>query len=101
MVPTWGWWKVFCCPAERRVTSLAAGAQSYRGFTQAGGSLSQAAAGFKARTQAVQQRYGQAPQQQAPEQQPWSAQPQQNPRQPYGQQQPYGRQRPTPPYNGS
>ena len=83
---------------------LAAGAQSYLGFTQQGGSFAQVGASFKARTQAVQQQqqapYGQAPQQgqygQAP---PFGGQPQDpQPQPPYGQQPPAP---PAPPYSGS
>jgi hypothetical protein len=69
------------------VIGLGAGIQSYLGFTQAGGSLAQVGAAFKARTQAVQQQpaqpYG-VPPQADPPQQPYGEQPQS----PYGQQQP-------------
>lgn len=61
--PSWGYFIGL-------IVALAAGAQSYRGFTQAGGSLAKVGAGFSARTHAVPAQnvqapgtYGQAPQQ--------------------------------------
>ena len=84
--PGWAYYVVL-------VIGLAAGVQSYLGFTQAGGSLAQVGASFKARTQAVQQQpaqpYGAAPEQ--PQQQPYGAapaQPQYPAQPPYGDQQP-------------
>ena len=97
--PGWAYYVVL-------VIGLAAGVQSYLGFTQAGGSLAQVGASFKARTQAVQEQpaqpYGAVPQpgqapygvpQQpgeypAPQQPAYGDQPQQPPQPPYGQQQP-------------
>lgn len=77
------------------VIGLGALVQSYLGFTQAGGSLAQVGAMFKARTQAIQQQQGQ-PYGAAPQQQPFAQpqapyDPQQPPQQPpYGQQPPAG-----------
>jgi hypothetical protein len=107
--PSWGYYLAL-------LLALAAGVQSYLGFSQAGGSLAQVGAAFKSRTQQQtqqvptaapygqpQQPYGQPPQQQgyqphaqAPYGQPQSyAQPQpgygaapQPPQEPYGQQPP-------------
>ena len=83
------------------VIALAAGVQSYLGFTQAGGSFAQVGAAFQARAQAAQQQgqpgqpYGAAPQQ--PYGQP--QQPYGEPQQPYAQPQaPYSDQPPQPPY---
>ncbi|MBR7834398.1 hypothetical protein KDL01_14075 [Actinospica durhamensis] len=85
--PGWAYYVVL-------VIGLAAGVQSYLGFTQAGGSLARVGAAFKARSQAVAQQpsqpYG-VPQQPcqypAPEQPAYGDQPQ-PPQPPYGQQQP-------------
>ena len=52
------------------VIALAAGAQSYLGFTQQGGSFAQVGAAFQARTQAVGQQNPQQPPYQPPYQQP-------------------------------
>ncbi|MBR7827770.1 hypothetical protein KDK95_15735 [Actinospica sp. MGRD01-02] len=66
------------------VLALAAGAQSYLGFTRQGGSFAQVSEGFKARTQ------GAAPAQQVPAQQQYEQQPYQQPEE-------QGQQPPAPP----
>jgi hypothetical protein len=66
------------------VLALAAGAQSYLGFTQQGGSFAQVSEGFKARTQ------GAAPARQVPGQQQYGQQPYQQPEE-------QGQQPPAPP----
>ena len=78
------------------IVVIAAGVQSYLGFTQSGGSLANVGAAFKARTQAVQQppqQPGQPPYGQP--QAPYGAAPQQQPT--YGQQPAYGQQPPAAP----
>jgi len=76
--PSWGYFVGL-------IVALAAGAQSYRGFTQAGGSLAKVGAGFTARTQGAAAQNVQAPGAYG-----------QTPQQPYGQPQPqapaYGQQ---------
>jgi len=90
------------------VLALAAGAQSYLGFTQQGGSLANVGAALKARTQTAQGSENQAPygqgqqpyQPQQPYQQPTFGQAPQEPQQPYGQPGQQGEQQPpaAPPY---
>ncbi|WP_034272187.1 hypothetical protein [Actinospica robiniae] len=88
--PEWGYYVTL-------VIGLGALVQSYLGFTQAGGSLAQVGAMFKARTQAIQQQQGQ-PYGAAPQQ----GQPYGQPQQPYAQPQaPYGDQPPQQPPAGS
>jgi hypothetical protein len=118
--PSWGYYLAL-------VLALAAGVQSYLGFTQAGGSLAQVGAAFKSRTQQQTQQaptaapYGQPqqpydqplqqqgyqPHAQAPYGQPQAyAQPQPQPQPGYGAapqppappQPPYGQQPPQQPY---
>lgn len=110
--PSWGYYIAL-------LLALAAGVQSYLGFTQAGGSLANVGAAFKARTQQNQQTqqvptaaaygqpqqpYGQAPYQphqqpQAPYGQPQAyAEPQPGYGAPQQPQPPYGQQPPQPPY---
>jgi hypothetical protein len=95
--PSWGYYIAL-------VIALAAGVQSYLGFTKSGGSLAEVGAALKARTQTAPQQdpptYGQAPYGQAQPPygngtaagaQPPYAQPQ-PPQAPYGQQPGYGQQ---------
>jgi len=111
--PSWGYFVGL-------IVALAAGAQSYRGFTQAGGSLAKVGAGFSARAHAAAPQnvqapgsgYGQAPQQpdgqpQAPaygqqgQQQSYGAPAQPGQQPGYGQQTSYGQppQQPQQPYS--
>jgi hypothetical protein len=119
--PSWGYYIAL-------LIVIAAGVQSYLGFTRSGGSLAHVGAALKARTQqpaaqpgqapygqeqapygqpAQQPPYGQAPQQPPYGQQPDYGQPpafgqQQQPPTPQDPQQPYyGEQPPQPPYSGS
>jgi len=111
--PSWGYYAAL-------VIALGAGAQSYLGFTHAGGSLAHVSAAFKAQAQAVKQQQsnqqgapyggqapypGQAPygQEAAPQQPPYQ-QPYQQPQQPTQAPAPQPQdpqQPPTPPYSGS
>ena len=78
--PSWGYYIGL-------LLALAAGVQSYLGFTQAGGSLANVGAAFKARTQQAQQT------QQVPTAAPYG-----QPQQPYGQDPYQPHQQPQPPY---
>jgi len=103
--PSWGYYIAL-------LIALAAGVQSYLGFTQQGGSFANVGAAFKARTQAVQAQqppvqpghppYGGQPQQpyqqQSYGQPPTFGQAPQQPMAPQEPQQPYQQQPPTPPY---
>jgi hypothetical protein len=86
-------WAYFVC----LVIVLAAGAQSYLGFTRQGGSFAQVGAAIQARTRAVQQQQQQAPYGQPPQGSypppTFGGQPQ-DPQPPFGQQPP---QPPSPP----